>query len=123
MDRKNWRFFFDNAGYCVGRRALGAADLARAEEYAINAGWQYRWEWDEDCAADGCRNAISCDRPGDHEHEVLWCCLRDAAGQVLASLGGIWDADRNYARVIEAELASDALFNLQRSWGTTLHPC
>jgi hypothetical protein len=121
IDRRAWRFFYANAGYVVGRRAMGAADLARAEHHASGAGWQYDWQWDEWSAADGCQDAISCDKRGAHEHEVLTCVLKDATGQVLEALGGIWDADRDLARVIEAELASEALFTLQRQWGATIH--
>jgi hypothetical protein len=44
-------------------------------------------------------------------HEALSCTVR-VDGEVLASLGGIVDADRDYCRVIEAELASEAMYEL-----------
>jgi hypothetical protein len=42
---------------------------------------------------------------------VLCCVLKDGDGNVLASLCGITDPDSNYRRVVEAELASEALHN------------
>jgi hypothetical protein len=41
--------------------------------------------------------------------EVLGAVLRDEHGHVLASLWGIADPDRNYKRVVEAELTLEAL--------------
>jgi hypothetical protein len=43
------------------------------------------------------------------EHEILGCIARGPDGEVLASLWGIVDADIGYRRVVEAELASEAL--------------
>ncbi len=121
IDRKAWRFFHAHAGYVVGQRAIGAADLARAEEDAARQDWCFCWEWDEDSASEGCRSAITCNKPDSHEHEVFGCLVRTREGEVLASLWGIWDPDASYSRVIEAELASEALFTLRRQWGSTVH--
>jgi len=41
--------------------------------------------------------------------EVLVAILKDASGNVIGSLSGIGDPDNNYRRVVEAELALEAL--------------
>ena len=87
--KKAYDFFKKHAGGVVGRNAEGALALARAEavdedEYML----------------------------GDEEEmpsEVLYAVLKDQDGEVLESLGGIGDPDRNYGRVVEAELALEAL--------------
>jgi len=43
------------------------------------------------------------------DHECLCCSIRDLSGIYLASLCGIVDADSDYQRVIEAELALEAI--------------
>lgn len=118
--RRAFRFFLENAGYCtpLGRAAC-ALSLARAEQHAEAAGWFFSW----DCDLDG--------DLGDHEywcredcgkdHQIEFCLLRDAEGAVLASLCGIIDADSDYRRVIEAGLASEALADLKRAWGSCVH--
>lgn len=106
VSNNRYRFFRQHAGGTVGRNAETAYHLARAEEYAADRGWRFDWEPDQDPDLSWCACA---DGKVSHSHEVLICTLRDSAGKVLASLGGIVDADRNYGRVIEAELASEAL--------------
>jgi hypothetical protein len=47
------------------------------------------------------------------DHEAEYCQIEDAEGNHLASLSGIWDADANYRRTVEAELALECLEALQ----------
>lgn len=101
-----YRFFFANAGYIVGERARCALTLARAEQYAHHNDWNTEWEWDEFPDL-----SWMSEREQKEDHEVLVCVLKDADGNVLASLCGIVDADNAYRRVIEAELAAEALHN------------
>lgn len=101
-------FFRRNAGYA--RRAgetvseakkRGAVALARAEAEAAARGWRVEWEGDPEPYDAG---------DSDYEpREVLGAVLRDLDGHVLASLWGIADPTREYGRVVEAELALEAL--------------
>lgn len=100
------QFFYKHAGYSFdpqtetqeqGRRRC-AREMAAVEAHALSMGWRYDWEWDP-APWDG-------DAP--EPHEVLGCTLRNAAGQVLASLWGIGDPSPAYARVVQAELAAEA---------------
>src|SRR4051812_45987416 len=93
INRQAYAFFREHAGGWVGHSAEVAANLARAEAAAQRMGWQYRWEWD-DMPWDG-------DTPA--PKELLGCVLTDDRGEVLDSLWGIGDPDRNSARVVEAE--------------------
>jgi hypothetical protein len=104
-----YRFFRDNAGYIVGERARCALSLARAERDAKEQGIAFRWEWDSDADL-----SWMSDAERQQEHEVEGCiayipCPDHGAdckhATVLASLWGIVDADSNYRRVVEAELA------------------
>ena len=108
--RAAFRFFQANAGFIVGRAAEYALSLARAEEHASAHGWYTEWRHDDEGMRDwhchcGCQPS-----------EVLACILYDGACNVLASLWGIGDPDRSYRRVVEAELASEALAELGNSW-------
>ena len=102
--RAAWRFFKEHAGYCTPPgQAACALDLARAERVAKDEGCT--WEWVPD------------DQPWDSDDdyepdEVLGCILRDESGSVLASLWGIGDPSAEYRRVVEAELAQEALDHL-----------
>jgi len=102
--RERFAFFQEHAGYIIGERARCALHLARAELAAEDSGWAVEWEWEQDIDDSWMSEA---ERAKDHE----WTCalLKDAGGNVLASLGGICDADRTYRRVVEAELADEAL--------------
>jgi hypothetical protein len=106
---RSYRFFFEFAGCCVGFRAQGALALAKAERYSTDHEWVAFWEWDEDADL-----SWMSEEERNREHEVLCCLLKDADGNVLASLGGITDPDRNYQRVIVAELALEAVVNSQQ---------
>lgn len=112
------RFFTRHADYSYdpktetpaqGRRR-GGKSLAAAEAYAQAHGWGFEWEAEPYYS---CADDITCDQPGEHEHEVLSCVLRDATGRVLASLGMIYDPSREYARVVQAELAAEALHHIR----------
>ena len=102
-----FRFFHEHAGYIVGRRAVAAISLARAEIQARREGISFEWEdelepWDADPEC------------GPAPTYVLCCLARDASGQVVASLGmvGVNRLSDPYLRVVEAELALEALHEL-----------
>jgi len=104
-----YRFFVANAGYVVGHRAECALNLARAEQYARENDWQAEWVWDDDADL-----SWMSDAEREKPHEVYGCVLKDANGNVLASLWGITDPDREYMRVVEAELAAESMHNEQQ---------
>lgn len=116
------QFFYDHAGYSYGNgetpaqgKRRGAIALAAAEAWAKSTGCTFEWEDD----SDGYPPYVKINGawgfwhdPGDGDwmriEQCESCVLRDADGTVLASLRGIWDADSNYRRVVQAELASEA---------------
>lgn len=115
----NEQFFYDHAGFSYdpkteteeqgkGRRAR---EMARAEQYGREHGWVFEWRDDQD--AD--HSFVEGWTPEEQaewrevEHEALFCVLKDTDGKVLESLGGIFDPTTEYGRVVEAELASEAL--------------
>jgi hypothetical protein len=114
--RKGIKFFQEHAGYCTppGRMAC-AKSLAIAEQAANVAEAQFEWRQEEferiedllDSSMFRSENEFKryCDK---YRDDVLCCILRDANGDVLASLGGIIGADKDYRRVVEAELALEA---------------
>ena len=105
-----YRFFVKHSGYVVGRRAIGAMNLARAEAYAKAAGYTVTWEPDFDADLGDheawCSAAKQGKCPG---HEAQMAILCDASGKVRETLGGIIEADRDYHRVVEAEMALEAM--------------
>ena len=144
--RKAFRFFCMNAGGFVGKQALGSIALARAEAWAQAQGWVAQWGWEEDFMYDTPKKwgweARDIERwefrierqvtrltdgfsyvrfvkvPREHTCEV--CVLRDREGEILASIGGIWDASNAYRRVIEAELALEAMICTRRNLNESL---
>lgn len=109
-------FFYQHAGYSYnpatetpeqGRRKCARA-LARAERAGSDAGLGFRWSIDPD--------TDSSDWNDDPEPWAQWVCeCVDADGETVACLGGI-DFGRDgepwgdpYQRVVEAELAAEAL--------------
>jgi hypothetical protein len=112
---KAFEFFYQHApwGYRptetpeTGRQRCAKA-LAEAEAYATDAGYRFRWEIDHDLTSED-----FCDDPNPW---CLWICyMLDPEGTVVANLGGV-DFGRDvepwgnpYARVVEAELASDLI--------------
>ena len=97
-------FFREHASYAVGQRYRNAVALAKAEAEAEARNWSVSWEDDDDSDE---RGAEVCylfaqghgpDAYGEFE-----------TGELLASVGGIVEPTSAYMRVIEAELAIDAL--------------
>ncbi len=119
FNRAAYDFFKEHAGGIVGQASVGAANLARAEKIAYDLGWTVDWEGDyssPDMLGDHdywCKgNRVEYDdgwRTVECNHEVTCALLRAEDGEVLGSLGGIIDASRDYRRVIEAELAAEAI--------------
>lgn len=110
-------FFYANAGYSYNPKTETqeqgklrcAKSLAKAERNAASAGITFEWEFDQegcsgcDCKSDECKCSTG------EEHETLCCSARDSEGKVCASLCGICEPSREYRRVVQAELASEAL--------------
>lgn len=118
MDKQTkqaYQFFKANAGYIVGKSALCALDLARAEQFASESEFEYRWELDEFFDYDGwaddsvMEDAAPKFESGEWSPEV--CSLYDSNGNHLHSLCGIVGADDKYRRVVEAELAGEVYYN------------
>jgi len=109
------QFFYDHAGFSwnpatetqeQGRERYAKA-LAAAEHLALEENWHYDWDWDNyDC---GHAKGECSGRP---EYCQLWDAER---ASLLASLSGICDADDNYRRVVQAELAVEAMTRLEAS--------
>lgn len=113
------QFFYDHAGWGYNPateteeqgRQRHAEELADAEQAAKRAGVWYVWEPDQEVDE---RDELSTT-----EHTCEWVALYIAPEDVhdrprmLASLGGIWDASAEYRRVVEAELASEALSEIE----------
>lgn len=114
-------FFYKHAGYSYGPgesplqgRRRGAIRLAKAEAEAARRGWRVKWEHDQEEYQMG-------DAETEHPSEVLTAVLYDAEGNVLGSLSGIGDPSRDYSRVVEADLALEALGNsegVEKMWRT-----
>jgi hypothetical protein len=113
------RFFYENGGYSwnpateteeEGRRRT-ARDLARAMKWARDNGYSFQWEWDEWYEDNGSVGPY------------VGCVMRDPMGNVVASLWGIEDEGPvpvPYYRVIEAELASEAMDEAARDEAAAL---
>lgn len=101
------QFFFEHAGYSTppGRKTV-AKQLARAECEASKRGWEGEWDPDED-------PDLSWMTPEERRqpHEVYCVGLRGSPGDLLVAgpICGVVSPDRNYRRVLEAELADEAL--------------
>lgn len=124
-------FFFTWAGYSynpitqtpAAGRTEGATRLADAEALFLQAVKvaDVGCEWEED--PDGFHHyradkkagilADGIKKPERIEQATIW--HRDESGTIdyLASLGGIWDADANYRRVVRAELALECADQLR----------
>lgn len=123
--------FFRNINGSVGRHAEAGLHLARAEAYASEHDWTVEWQGEDDVDLSWCecQAKVRDARASKHDHEVLCAVLKDAHGKVLGSLGNIVDADHAYTRLVEAELASEAMPDaikasgedlLARDWGNVL---
>ncbi len=116
------RFFYDHAGFSYGNgetisqgKRRCAIALAAAEAWAALNCCHFEWEDDADgYPTHACVGGVwgFWHDPGDGNlmriENCESCTLHDDAGKVLQSLCGIWDADSNYRRVVQAELASEA---------------
>jgi hypothetical protein len=108
-------FFLKNAGYSYDPktetpkqgRARCARELAKAERDARALGYSFEWV-DDECIGCDCDNP-ECECSSGEPHESLCCIIRDENGRVAGSLGSICKPSREYARVVEAEVASEAL--------------
>ena len=116
------KFFFDHAGFSwdpktetkeQGRErcaiALADAELVYLQAHRV-ADVGCSWEPDEDSAVMWREDGEKFDTC---EQAVLWFGPGFNDDEVLASLGGITDADADYRRVIRAELALECLDRLQ----------
>lgn len=111
-------FFYQNAGYSYAKtetpqqgRIRCAKALAESEAIGKRLEYVFEWDWDE------CPDlSWMSEEEREQEHEVLCCRIVDPENPrySLASLCGITDPDHNYRRVIEAELASEAIAELDR---------
>lgn len=107
-DQKAFKFFREHAGYGYDPttetpeqgRDRGARKLAAAERYAFENEWTHEWRIDES----GC----NCDTDTPCEKTSV-CVLYDTNANIIASLSGICDPTAEYRRVIEAELAMEAM--------------
>lgn len=113
------QFFYDHAGFSYDPktetrkqgRVRCAKELAESESIAARLGYEFEWDWDQDPDL-----SWMSDEERAQEHEVLCCRIIDPTDRKysLASLCGITDPDTNYRRVIEAELASEAIAELDK---------
>ncbi len=114
--RRAYRFFCEHAGYATPPgRAVCSLALARAEAEAKEIGLRFVWEDDPEEYQLG-------DAEDNRPAYVLNCRVEDAGGtQLPVSLGGIGVNSLNdpYLRVVEAELASQAIeeHNSHLVWG------
>ena len=114
--RARVRFHAVHGGGVVGAHWTGAYRAACAEVHAIEAGWRCTWETDDVGLEDHdewCLRTQAAARLGRRisscEHETYVCVLRDTDGTPLASLCAIIDPSDDYRRVVEAELALEAM--------------
>ena len=111
------QFFYAQAGYGYDPKVetrtqgrwRGARALAKAEAYAALQEWCFCWEWDEVVSLADINHDEWCAPKCGKAHEVLTCAVKNIHGNVLASLCGIVDPSLQYCRVIEAELALEAM--------------
>jgi hypothetical protein len=95
-------------GYTPGKetkaqgRRRGAIALAKAEAEAARRGWRVKWEHSQEPYEMG-------DAETEMPSEVLDAVLYDENGNVIGSLSQIGDPSNQYSRVVEAELALEAL--------------
>jgi len=109
-------------GGLVGHEAATCLKLAEAEQWAADTdGVRFSW-FDDDspdlgdheywCANAAARAKTSGEhRPAACEHEIL-CCQLWYQDRVVASLSGIIDPDDGYERIVQAELAAEAMAEL-----------
>lgn len=111
---KRYLFFKEHGGQLVGRQAEMALRSARAEKWLEEHEDEYTVVWDfEEYPSGGPRDwgwddkAIEAWDKDDHICE--YCRIEDADGNILDSLGDIWDASDEYRRVVAAEMAYEVM--------------
>lgn len=118
---KAYLFFKENAGYIVGKRAQGALAMAKAERWAKEECLEFIWETDPFSSPDDFE--FEADKAHVREHDAVGCILFRPCpehgvdckhAEHLASLWGITESLNNrerdnYRRVVEAELALEAM--------------
>lgn len=108
-------FFLKHAGYSYdpktetpqAGRSRCARQLAKAERDARALGYTFEWDDDPDGRDDSDEDVETCESCVCLDGEVG--ADEDRNSHILAVLGGICDATREYRRVVEAELALEAL--------------
>lgn len=108
-------FFYANAGFSYDPktetphkgRARCARELAKAERDAVALGYTFQWR-DDWSVGDHFKEYGEAYNDGEPSTCETCICL-DPDGQIVESLGCIDDATSDYRRVVEAELASEAL--------------
>lgn len=131
---ERYRFFREHAGYIVGRRAECALALARAEETAQRLGLTVTWDvedlpWDGDCEPPPVHARATVIHPMFSDVDTTSTRVmfpffdrrdgsRGRVPEVLAALGSIGLSSWHdpYMRVVEAELFSEALGELDKEW-------
>lgn len=119
-------FFFEHAGWSYdpqtesefAGRVRCALELEHAEACGADHGFEFDWEPDNDTRAEDFDAEVFPPRD-DEESWRFWGCILRYQGKERDSLWGISFAsnapsDEPYARVVEAELASELLFELDR---------
>lgn len=121
LTKDEW-FFYEHAGYVYDpkketqeeARMRVARELARAERHAEEKGWECEWE-EDDCIGCDCGNENGecpcCNRVRGHSKVALLYgkCGECGVRRLLGSLGSICGASKENRRVVEAELALDAM--------------
>ena len=108
----DFQFFYANAGYSwdskTETRQQGRAKTARmlvaAEIWARETGVYFEWVPDPDADT----SWMSDDLRADNQN-AFGCVCRDAEGTQLESLWGIFEPSAGYRRVVQAELALEAM--------------
>lgn len=126
---KQEQFFYDNAGYSYNPktetetegRQRGAVAMAQAETYAREHNWSFSWEYEQERPQDvfgkPCPRKSKCNLSDckfahyNPRNEFFSCLLWDNGDtpKVIGSLGMIEAPTREYRRVVEAELALEAM--------------
>lgn len=107
-----FEFFLKNAGFSYNPatetpakgKARCARELAKAERDASALGYTFEWLIDEDADNSWMDEELKAEN-----QEAFWCACYDYEGTLRASLSGIFEPSHEYRRVVEAELAQEAL--------------
>lgn len=120
-----FNFFLEHAGYSYNPktetpkqgRAKCARKLAKAERDAKALGYRFVWEGDWTLVHSHDDEYGSEAYPNGDPDTCESCTCFDSEGKSVASLGCIDDATPEYRRVIEAELAMEALAGMTAKEG------